>query len=101
MISYWHAAALAHLAYAALVVFGALMAWMLSVKTAELRWPVMIYIAIIVVMGVAAFGTGRPVLIVAALFFIVSDAVLSVELFALHKDAHWRKFTPYVVWSTY
>lgn len=89
------------LVHATLIVFGALMARILYPKTGALRWPVMIYIAIIMVMGMAAFGTQRPVLIVAALLFMLSDALLSGSLFVLNKDAKWQRFAPYAVWSTY
>ena len=109
--------AVAHLLYAWLMVsvgqggtwlasmgvfgFGALMAWILGPKTAELRWPVMGYIVIIVVMGIAALGTMRPVIIIAALAFIASDTLIAVEKFLLAPQSRALKVTPFAVWALY
>jgi len=88
-------------AWILLVIFGAVMARLLFPNTGELRWPVMGYIAIIVVMGIAAFGTGDPIITLAAVLFIGSDAVLSAELFLLPATATARKVTPFVIWTLY
>ncbi|MFZ7090171.1 lysoplasmalogenase [Primorskyibacter sp. 2E233] len=116
--------ALSHLAYAALFLrhpasdlsallsLGALpatagvlglafwMGWRLWPVTGDLRGPVMGYVAVIAGMGLAAVSVGPPVLW-AALLFMISDTVLAAELFLLGPDSRWRKFAPYVVWSTY
>ena len=80
---------------------GALMARILWSRTAELRWPVMGYIAIIVVMGIAAVGTMRPVIIIAALAFIASDTLIAVEKFLLAPQSRALKVTPFAVWALY
>lgn len=84
-----------------LVIFGAVMARLLFPNTGDLRWPVMGYTAIIVVMGIAAFGTGDPIITLAAVLFIGSDAVLSAELFLLPAASAARKVTPFVIWTLY
>lgn len=110
--------ALAHLAYVALLagqgwrwpqpwavaglgLFAGVMAARLWPRAGALRGPVMIYVAIIAAMGVAAFGTGQPRLIVPALLFIASDAVLSAEMFLLGDGHRARRVTPFAIWSTY
>ncbi len=112
--------AAAHLAYVALlmaagggVVFGATslvlicfglgMAAVLFAHAGTLRWPVFGYVAIIMVMGLVAIGLppGLRIVQIAALLFILSDAVLGLELFVLSADHPLRRVTPFVVWSFY
>lgn len=111
--------ALAHLAYViwmaspdytlralpmlALALFSAAMAWVLWPRAGDMRGPVMAYVGIITAMGLAAVtAPGDPVLfVIAAGLFILSDAVLSLELFVLPAQHPARRFTPFVVWSTY
>ena len=86
----------------ALVAFAVVMARLLWPRTGALRGAVMIYLCIIVAMGLAALGLPVAGLaMLAALFFVISDAVLAAELFLIPKGhrAHFR--TPYVVWATY
>lgn len=112
--------ALAHLAYAVLlrqsgavvaltpavglIVLLALgMGLVLFAHAGTLRWPVVGYVAIIALMAVLALGL-PPLMwlgIIAALCFVLSDAVLGLELFVL-DDAHpLRRITPFVVWGAY
>ena len=77
------------------------MAAILAPKAGELRWPVLAYICIIVVMGVAAVGTGKGVIIIAAFAFIGSDTLIAVEKFLLPPQSPALKFTPFAVWALY
>jgi uncharacterized membrane protein YhhN len=89
---------------AVLIGVGAFMARVLWSVTGALRVPVMIYIAIIITMGISAISTaqsGVNIAIFGAGLFILSDMILSTELFLLRSD-HWlRRVTPYFVWVFY
>lgn len=111
--------ALAHLAYVVLLlgstgpanwlaisvvaVFGVIMAAFLWSRAGTMRLPVLIYIAIICVMGGTAFGleSGHTLGLWAALAFIASDTILSLELFVLPLDHPARRYTAYLVWGLY
>lgn len=86
-----------------LVLFGAGMARVLWRRAGDLRWPVMAYVGIITAMGAAAVSVpGNPMpLIGAAGLFILSDTVLSFDLFVLSERHRARRVTPFVIWSTY
>ena len=90
---------------AALVLLGLVMMVVLFSKAGALRWPVMGYVPIIVLMGIMAmampFNGGLALVLPAALLFIVSDFVLSQELFVLPETHKLRRVTPYVVWAFY
>lgn len=75
----------------------------LFLKAGDLRWPVVIYVAIIAAMGLAAFGLPdiRVLSLIAAVLFIVSDTVLAFELFLLPAQSTARRATPYIIWVTY
>jgi uncharacterized membrane protein YhhN len=63
----------------------------------------MIYAAVIVQMGLLSFWlpwTASPAML-GALLFLISDGVLSAELFRLSPEAPARKITGPVVWWTY
>ncbi len=86
-----------------LICFGLGMAAVLFAHAGALRWPVLGYVAIILTMGLVAIGlppTARLGLI-AALLFILSDAVLGMELFVLPADSRLRRIMPFVVWIFY
>lgn len=89
----------------ALFLLGMVMARILVPLAGELRLPVLIYIPIILGMGMAVLALpGQGPLgwaLPAALAFIVSDLVLSVEKFVLLDDHPALRFTPYVVWVFY
>ncbi|MBU2983480.1 lysoplasmalogenase [Lentibacter algarum] len=90
---------------AALVLFGVAMMVLLFSKAGALRWAVMVYVPIIVLMGIMAmampFSGGLVLVLPAALLFIASDFVLSQELFVLSGEHKLRRYTPYVVWGLY
>ena len=112
--------ALGHLAYIGLLwQFGAVaqmsvwaiaigllacgMALVLWPRAGDLRGLVLGYVAIIAVMGVLAVGLPSLWWIgtIAALCFVVSDAILACELFVLPKGAAIRPVTSRMVWITY
>lgn len=85
--------------------FAAGMARLLWPRTGALRLPVMAYLVIICAMGLAALGLPltQPagIALIGAALFILSDAVLSLELFVLPATHAARRVTPFVIWSTY
>jgi uncharacterized membrane protein YhhN len=112
--------ALAHLAYLALMLaMGAKMAvtpatmavmvaalgmgLLLFRRAGDLRWPVAGYVAVIAAMAVAALGLPdvRWLGTLAALSFVLSDAILGLEMFVLPAAHPARKITPFGVWTTY
>ena len=93
----------------ALLALGIAMGWRLWPVTGALRWPVLVYVGIIVVMGMAALSLPIPptgpydplVAIAAAALFILSDAILAFELFLLPATHRLRRISPYAVWTSY
>ncbi len=89
----------------ALVLLGVVMAVVLFRKAGPLRFAVLLYVPIIMLMGVMAMGMpferGFILILPAALLFIVSDFILAQEMFVLPADHQLRRITPYAVWSTY
>lgn len=90
---------------AALGLLGLVMIFLLFRKAGPLRWAVVIYVPIILVMAFFAIGlpaeAGLALVLPAALLFVFSDFVLAQEMFVLSQD-HWlRRYTPYVVWASY
>jgi uncharacterized membrane protein YhhN len=81
-----------------------MMIW-LWYRAGDLRYAVAGYIVIITTMGVAAaslpWQENYNTVILGVMFFILSDLVLSAELFILSKEGSLRKFTPFIVWSFY
>ncbi|WP_223479797.1 lysoplasmalogenase [Oricola indica] len=67
----------------------------------DLRWPVMVYIAAILVMGLAALSNGAGLIVAGAASFMISDTVLASERFLLKKDGVYGQFAGPVVWVTY
>lgn len=112
--------ALAHLAYVALIlvidvplslnvlslgvmVFSAVMAFVIVPRAGSLRWPVFAYIVVIGAMGTltlslpASFATAM----VAAVLFMLSDMILGLERFVWGPVNPLRRAAPYAIWSTY
>jgi uncharacterized membrane protein YhhN len=88
----------------ALMMAGGFMGRVLWPATGALRMPVMVYIAIIITMGIAAIATtqnGTKVVLIGAGMFIVSDIILSAELFLLPEKHKLRRVTPQFVWTFY
>ena len=112
--------ALAHLAYVALilvidvplslnalsvgvVVFCAVMAFVIVPRGGSLRWPVLAYIAVIGTMGTLALSlpASFATAMVAALLFMFSDMILGLERFVWRAANPLRRAAPYAIWSTY
>ena len=112
--------ALAHLAYVALIlvidvplsmnalslgvmVFSAVMAFVIVPRAGSLRWPVLTYIVVIGAMGTltlslpASFATAM----VAAVLFMLSDMILGLERFVWGPVNSLSRAAPYAIWSTY
>lgn len=87
----------------AIVLLACGMAVILWPRAGGLRVPVTGYVTIIAVMGVLAFGLPQAWWLgaIAALSFVVSDAILACELFVLSKSATIRPVTSRLVWITY
>ncbi len=87
-----------------LIIFGMVMAKTLWPASGDLRMPVMLYITIIMLMGLSAVGlnaNGPHIVFFGALMFIVSDTILSVEMFLLPKAHVMRRVTAMLVWAFY
>lgn len=65
-----------------------------------LRIPVMVYVVLIVLMGLAALILGAPILW-GAVLFVISDALLGSKLFLMRPDSDWQGPTDYLVWLSY
>ncbi len=66
-----------------------------------MRVPVVFYVLAILAMGLAASGLLLFMVIVGALMFIISDIILSHELFVWKQDSAPRKVSPYFIWGLY
>jgi uncharacterized membrane protein YhhN len=70
------------------------------VETA-LRLPIVVYIAAILAMELAALTLGDPRIIVGAVLFMTSDALLATEKFLLAASSPHRAWMRYAVWVFY
>lgn len=87
---------------AGFLAFGAVMAATLLPRVGTaLRLPVAAYAVAIVAMGIAAATTPSMLVIVGALLFIASDALLATERFLLPGGAPQRALTGPAVWILY
>lgn len=68
---------------------------------AAMRPAVLAYMLAIVAMGVTAFTTQSPAVMVGAVLFIASDAILASERFLLAPDTVQRTVTGPAIWITY
>ncbi|MDF1598184.1 lysoplasmalogenase [Mesorhizobium sp. YIM 152430] len=68
---------------------------------AAMRPAVLAYMLAIVAMGVAAFTTQSSAVMVGAVLFIASDAILATERFLLRPNALLRTVTGPAIWVTY
>lgn len=90
-------------ARAVLVLAGAgYIAW-LSPALGPMRWPVFAYGAVILVMGAAAIALppGYGLVLIGALMFIASDAILANELFRRPASEPARRLPSYAIWFLY
>lgn len=89
----------------ALLLLGVVMATILWRRAGALRGPVMVYVPVILSMGLAAQtlpASGALALALpAALMFITSDFILSMEMFVLPGGHPLRRVAPFAVWPTY
>ncbi|SDN43813.1 Uncharacterized membrane protein YhhN [Lutimaribacter pacificus] len=85
---------------AALLALALSTEYWLAPHTGGLRWPVRIYVAIIVAMGIVAALTGRGWLIAGSLVFIASDLILSLQLFGRLGGVPAR-VAPFAIWGLY
>jgi uncharacterized membrane protein YhhN len=74
-------------------------------RAGDFRYAVAGYIVIITTMGIMTaslpWQENYNTVILGVMFFILSDLVLSAELFILSKNGSMRKFTPFIVWGFY
>lgn len=89
-----------------LAVSGAL-GGLLFQRTGPLRWPVLIYVGIIAAMALVGLAIDTPDPMVNALvlagvaLFVVSDALIGVEVFLLPERSRWRRPAQLTIWPTY
>lgn len=95
----WSSLAADPVAWAMVLLALSVPLWLLP-RTGSLRVPVAVYVTLIVAMGLAARLVGGGVALGAGLF-ILSDLVLSVELFVLSTLAGMARAIPFVVWAAY
>lgn len=86
---------------ALLVLIGLVMARILAPRAGDLKGPVLIYIPVILLMGIAALAVPDRTVLVSAFAFIVSDMVLAAETFLLPETRRVRRVTPYLIWPLY
>lgn len=95
--------ALNYAARAVLVLAGAgYLAW-LSPSLGAMRWPVFAYGAVILMMGAAAIALppGFGLVLIGALMFIASDAILANELFRRPAGEPARFWPSITLWNLY
>lgn len=88
-----------------LTFLSALMMGILWFYAGALRQAVLGYIVIITGMGIAAatlpWQPYYDMALLGVMFFILSDLILSMELFLMSKTAWTGKLAPFLVWSLY
>ena len=81
------------------------MARLLFSTAGELRFAVLGYVPVIAAMGVSSLMIlpilGAQMAVIGAMLFVVSDLVLSLEMFVLRDGGRAKKVAPFVVWPTY
>lgn len=66
-----------------------------------MRIPVVFYVCAILAMGIAASGLVQLLVIAGALLFMLSDIILSHELFVWKEGSAPRQYSPYFIWGFY
>lgn len=84
-----------------LAVFALVMGTVLWRRTGALRIPVMVYIAVICLMVAVTTTSGSLLLAAGGLAFMVSDTILSLEVFVLDQNSRLRPATGFAVWVLY
>lgn len=95
--------ALRWLGLAALVIMAQSTVFWLLPYAGGMKRPVAAYVAIITVMGLAALHLpgANGLAIVGAGVFVVSDLVLSIELFRMEEDSRAARLASHLVWPLY
>lgn len=90
-------------AAAALVALALSTELWLSPHTGDLRWPVRLYVLLITGMGLAALGlpAARSLAVLGAAFFVLSDLILSVQLFRLGEEHALSRPAGWALWALY
>lgn len=88
---------------AGLAIFAIAYGAFLWPRAGDFRWPVLAYIAVILTMVITASGLGddHKLALYGAFFFLASDSVLALDMFAMKPDSPRHKITVPVVWVTY
>lgn len=73
----------------------------LAPRTGALRWPVRAYVAIIALMALAASTLGVGLTAAGAGLFLVSDFLLSLDLFVLAQNGTGRRALRRILWAAY
>lgn len=92
-------AALAAIA-AVVLVGGCMLAWLWR-GLGAMRGPVTGYLAVISAMTIAAVLNGEPVLILGAVLFMASDAILAGQLFRSARLFGSERLTHWAIWFLY
>ncbi|MBB4065133.1 lysoplasmalogenase [Gellertiella hungarica] len=66
-----------------------------------MRVPAVAYGIAILSMALAAILSGNGGILVGAVLFVASDAVLSLETFRIPEDSYLRRYTAPIIWWTY
>ncbi|SMH40248.1 lysoplasmalogenase [Maritimibacter sp. HL-12] len=93
--------ALSPLVASALVAFGLSAELWLVPHVGRLAWPVRIYVALIVAMGLAALTLPLGVLALGAGLFIASDTLLALRMFRMDAQDSRRRAASWAVWGLY
>lgn len=67
----------------------------------DLKVPVVVYVAAIFAMGVTGLTTNSALVIVGAVLFMASDALLAIEKFLAEAVERHRVWMRYAVWALY
>nr|WP_321510610.1 lysoplasmalogenase [uncultured Celeribacter sp.] len=75
----------------------------LAPYTEDLRWPVRLYVVLICVMAILAFGVPSDYRLASwgAAFFLASDLVLSLQLFRMQTGTEIARWAGYLLWILY
>lgn len=115
----WEAFAFAPILAVAMLIFAASSELWLAPYTGAMRWPVRVYILLIMAMGLAVltlpthvrafsiigeeFILNLPIVMVqfGAGLFVVSDTILSLRLFRMGESHKNARLAGWAVWATY
>lgn len=89
------------IAAAALTILSLLVMRNLWPHLGAMRAPVLCYVLAILAMGIAASGLVQIMVIAGALMFMLSDIILSHELFVWKEGSRARQYSPLFIWGFY